>query len=71
LQKPPHIRIAQHDNNNAKVIPVASDTGWVSSADFGKTTKIEPAVAQRSCVVFKKTLESLFNKIWIEAEEMI
>ena len=66
----PDVRIALHRNNNAKVVLVAPDTVWVSSADFGKTTRIESAVGLHSSIVFKKTQESLFNRIWAEAAEI-
>ena len=63
----PEVRIALHRRNNAKVVLVAPDTVWVSTADFGKTTQIESAVGLHSCTVFQRTLESLFNKVWAEA----
>jgi hypothetical protein len=66
----PDVRIALHRNNNAKVVLVAPNTVWVSSADFGKTTQIESAVGLHSSVVFDKTRESLFNKVWAEAIEI-
>lgn len=66
----PDVRMALHRNNNAKVVLVAPDTVWVSSADFGKTTRIESAVGLHSSVVFKKTRESLFNRVWAEATEI-
>jgi len=62
----PDVRIALHDNN-AKVVLVSPDTVWVSSADFGKTTRIESAVGLHSSAVFKKIQESLFHKLWAEA----
>ncbi|QGW80649.1 hypothetical protein GOQ09_03170 [Variovorax paradoxus] len=66
----PEIRIALHSNNNAKVVLVAPDTVWVSSADFGKTTRIESAVGLHSSVVFNKTRESFFNRTWAKATEI-
>ncbi|MDQ0086449.1 hypothetical protein J2W35_006831 [Variovorax boronicumulans] len=66
----PDIRIALHRDNNAKVVLVAPDTVWVSSADFGKTTQIESAVGLHSSIVFKKTREILFNRVWAEATEI-
>ena len=66
----PEVRIALHSNNNAKVVLVAPDTVWVSSADFGKTTRIESAVGLHSSVVFNKARESLFNRAWAEATEI-
>lgn len=66
----PEVRIALHPNTNAKVVLVAPDTVWVSSADFGKTTQIESAVGLHSSIVFKKTRESLFNRVWAEATEI-
>ena len=66
----PEVRIALHPNTNAKVVLVAPDTVWVSSADFGKTTQIESAVGLHSSIVFKKTRESLFNRVWAEATEV-
>ncbi len=35
----PEIRIALHKMNNAKIVLIAPDKVWVSSADFGKTPK--------------------------------
>ena len=67
----PEVRIALHPNTNAKVVLVAPDTAWVSSADFGKTTQIESAVGLYSSIVFKKTRESLFNRLWAEALEIV
>jgi len=66
----PEVRIALHPNNNARVVLVAPDTVWVSSADFGKTTRIESAIGLHSGIVFKKTRESLFNRVWAEAIEI-
>lgn len=66
----PAVRIALHRNSNAKVVLVAPDTVWVSSSDFGKTTQIESAVGLHSSVVYNKTLESLFNRVWAEATEL-
>lgn len=66
----PAIRIALHPNNNAKVVLVAPDTVWVSSSDFGKTTKIEAAVGMHSVFVYNKTLSSLFNRVWMEGTEI-
>lgn len=66
----PDVRIALHLNSNAKVVLVAPDTVWVSSADFGRTTQIESAVGLHSISVFKKTQESFFNKVWAEATEI-
>ncbi|BEP62310.1 hypothetical protein GmRootV213_28640 [Variovorax sp. V213] len=66
----PEVRIALHRNNNAKVVLVAPDTVWVSSADFGKTTQIESAVGLHSSAVFKRTRESFFNRVWAEATEI-
>lgn len=66
----PEIRVALHHNNNAKVVLVAPDTVWVSSADFGKTTRIESTIGLHSSAVFNKTRESLFSRIWAEATEI-
>lgn len=66
----PAIRIALHPNNNAKVVLVAPDTVWVSSSDFGKTTKIEAAVGMHSVFVFNQTLSALFNRVWMEGTEI-
>lgn len=66
----PEVRIALHRNNNAKVVLVAPDTVWVSSADFGETTQIESTVGLHSSTVFKRTRESLFNRVWAEATEI-
>ena len=66
----PEVRIALHNKNNAKVVLVAPDTVWVSSADFGKTTRIESAVGLHSSIVFTRTRESLFNRVWAEATEI-
>jgi hypothetical protein len=67
----PDVRIALHRNTNAKVVLVAPDTVWVSSADFGKTTQIESAIGLHSSRVFERTRESLFNKVWEEASEIV
>ncbi|MET3441453.1 hypothetical protein ABIC94_002211 [Variovorax paradoxus] len=69
-QRFPEVRVALHRNNNAKVVLVAPDTVWVSSADFGKTTRIESTVGLHSSAVFNKTRESLFSKVWAEATEI-
>ena len=69
-QRFPDVRVALHHNNNAKVVLVAPDTVWVSSADFGKTTRIESTVGLHSSAVFNKTRESLFSWIWAEATEI-
>lgn len=66
----PSIRIVLHRNNNAKVVLVAPDTVWVSSSDFGKTTKIESAVGMHSEFVYQRTLDSLFKRVWAEAVEI-
>ncbi|WP_143047720.1 hypothetical protein [Variovorax sp. YR266] len=59
----PEVRIALHHNNNAKVVLVAPDTVWVSSADFGKTARIKSAVGLHSNIVFKRTRESFFDRV--------
>lgn len=66
----PNIRIVLHPKNNAKVVLVAPDTVWVSSSDFGKTDQIESAVGMHSEVVYKRTLDALFNKVWKESQEI-
>jgi hypothetical protein len=66
----PDVRIALHRNTNAKAVLVAPDTVWVSSTDFGKTTQIESAVGLHSRLVFERTRESFFNKLWAEASEV-
>ncbi|RYE40110.1 MAG: hypothetical protein EOP24_42060 [Hyphomicrobiales bacterium] len=66
----PLLRIALHPNTNAKVVLIAPETVWVSSADFGKTGQIESAVGLHSTVVYSRTLESLFNTVWQEAMEI-
>lgn len=66
----PEVRIALHGNNNAKVVLVAPDTVWVSSADFGKTARIESTVGLHSSALFNKTRESFFNRMWAEATEI-
>jgi len=57
-------------DNNAKVVLVSPDTVWVSSSDFGKTKKIESAVGLHSSIVYQRTLDSLFNRIWADAREI-
>lgn len=66
----PEVRIALHPKNNAKVVLVAPDTVWVSSADFGRTAQIESAVGLHSSAVFAKTRETFFDRIWAEAIEI-
>ncbi|HDS2714404.1 TPA: hypothetical protein QID56_003890 [Klebsiella pneumoniae subsp. pneumoniae] len=70
-RKFPEVRIVLHPNNNAKVVLVSPDTVWISSSDFGKTTKIESAVGMHSRTLFDKTVESLFKKVWLEAKEIM
>jgi hypothetical protein len=66
----PAVRIVLHHNSNAKVVLVAPDTIWVSSSDFGKTTKIESAVGMHSSALFNKAVESLFKRVWVEGVEV-
>jgi hypothetical protein len=66
----PDVRIALHGNNNAKVVLVAPDTVWVSSADFGKSARIESTVGLHSSALFNKTRASFFNRMWAEATEI-
>ena len=67
----PGVRIVLHRNSNAKVVLVAPETVWVSSSDFGKSVQIESAVGMHSSVLYQRTLESLFNKVWAESEEVL
>lgn len=67
----PVVRIALHPNNNAKVVLVSPETVWVSSSDFGKTTKIESAVGIHSSTLLDDTVKFLFKKIWEESTEII
>jgi hypothetical protein len=66
----PFLRIALHPDTNAKVVLVAPDTVWISSSDFGKTNQIDSAVGLHSTVVYNRTLESLFNKVWAQSTEL-
>lgn len=66
----PEVRIALHHKNNAKVVLVSPDTVWLSSSDFGLSTKLESAVGMHSNELFKKTVELLFCSIWKEAIEI-
>ena len=66
----PFLRIALHPDTNAKVVLVAPDTVWVSSADFGKTDQIESAVGLHSTAVYNRALGSLFNTVWAKATEL-
>jgi hypothetical protein len=66
----PDVRIALHRNTNAKVVLVAPDTVWVSSADFGKTTQIESVIGLHSNNVFERTRETIFKKVWVDASEI-
>lgn len=60
----PMLQIALNDRMNAKVVLVAPETVWISSADFGKTDKIESAIGLHSSKAFGKAHESLFKDIW-------
>lgn len=66
----PAICIALHPNCNAKAVLIAPETVWVSSSDFGKTTKVESAVGLHSTVAFNRTFESLFKTLWAESTEI-
>ena len=66
----PAIRIVLHPNNNAKVVLVAPATVWVSSSDFGKTKKIESAVGMPSEILYSRTVESFFKRLWGESVEV-
>ncbi|PPU37312.1 hypothetical protein [Xanthomonas arboricola] len=66
----PNIRIVLHSRNNAKVVLVAPDTVWVSSSDFGKSEQIESAVGMHSEALYKRTLDTLFNKVWAGSQEI-
>lgn len=63
----PMLQIALHPETNAKVVLVAPETVWVSSADFGKTDQIESAIGLHSPLVYKRTQESLFNVVWAKS----
>lgn len=63
----PMLQIALHPETNAKVVLVAPETVWVSSADFGKTDQIESAIGLHSPLVYKRTKESLFNVVWAKS----
>jgi hypothetical protein len=67
----PAIRVALHRSNNARVVLIAPDTIWVSSADFGKSNDIEAAVGMHSISVYTKTVSSLFMTAWSQATEII
>lgn len=66
----PGVRVALHDECNAKVVLVEPDTVWVSSADFGKSTMIESTVGLHSISVFNRAVESFFRKRWAKALEI-
>lgn len=66
----PEVRIVLHPKNNAKVVLVAPDTVWISSSDFGKSDQIESAVGMHSEALYKRTLELLFNKVWVQSREI-
>ncbi|MBN3215551.1 hypothetical protein [Pectobacterium polaris] len=66
----PKVHIALHPKINAKVVLLSPDTVWISSADFGKSTRIESAIGMHSHQLFNKTVVSLFNRIWNEATEL-
>lgn len=66
----PNIRIVLHSKTNAKVVLVAPGTVWVSSSDFGKSDQIESAVGMHSDVLYRKTLDKLFNRVWAESREV-
>ena len=65
------LRISLHRTNNAKVVLVSPDTVWVSSSDFGRSDNIEAAVGLHSTAVFERIRNSLFQKIWQEAIEIV
>lgn len=67
----PSIRIALHDKNNAKVVLLPPATIWVSSADFGKSKMNETTVGLHSIEVYDRTVETVFNKAWSEARELM
>jgi len=66
----PMVRIALHPKTNAKIVLVAPETVWLSSADFGRTDKIESAIGLHSPIAYKRAQESLFDAIWKEATEL-
>ena len=66
----PNIRIVLHPKNNAKIALISPKTVWVSSADFGKSEQIESAVGMHSEILYSKTLDSIFNKTWVESQEV-
>ncbi len=67
----PLVRIVLNNENNAKLVLVSPGTVWVSSADFGKTDKIEVGVGLHSQEVYEKMLDSLFNKVWAQSREIL
>lgn len=66
----PRVRILLHHDVNAKIVMVSPNTIWISSADFGKTTKIESTIGIHSSELFDKTVGNVFNKIWLESVEI-
>lgn len=66
----PMVRIAHHPETNVKVVLVAPKTVWVSSEDFGRTDQLQSGVGLHSALVFQKTKESVFDKLWEKAVEV-
>lgn len=66
----PGVRIALHNDCNAKVALVEPDTVWISSADFGRSTMIESTIGLHSINVFNRAAESFFRKLWTKALEI-
>ena len=69
-QRFPDVRIALHANINAKAVFVAPETVWLSSADFGETKMIESAAGFHSATLYNRSIESLFNREWQNAQEL-
>ncbi|RQS05566.1 hypothetical protein [Burkholderia sp. Bp8991] len=69
-QRFPNVEFKLHPDNNAKVVLVAPETVWLTSEDFGKSTKtqIDSGVGLHSSTAYELTLTKLFSPAWASAE---
>lgn len=66
----PEIRIALHNDINAKAVLVEPQTIWISSADFGRTEDIESTIGVRSIQAYENYLNFHVKMIWCKSIEI-
>lgn len=66
----PNIRIALHQNINARAVLLGPETVWIGSADFGESKMIESGIGLHSQAVYTKVVSELFNPTWAKAREI-